>query len=186
LSRSGPAGLLIRREEPADRAPVFALNASAFETELEARLVDALRGAARPLVSLVAEREGRIVGHILFSPVSVDDNPDELLVVGLGPMAVEPALQRQGIGGALVRRGLEECRAAGVAAVVLVGHADYYPRFGFEPAAGHGLRYRSPELDPWFMALALRPGALEALAGEVHYHPEFERAEAAGTDATPG
>lgn len=171
--------VMIRCEEPADRAAVFAVNEQAFETELEARLVDALRAAPEPLLSLVAELEGVVVGHILFTRVTVDDNPGELAVMGLGPMAVAPALQRRGIGGALVRRGLDECRAAGAAAVVLVGHADYYPRFGFEPAARHGLRYKSAELDPWFMARALRPGALDGLSGEVHYHPEFERAASA-------
>lgn len=168
----------IRRERPGDRAAVFAVNAAAFETELEARLVDALRGAARPLVSLVAERADELVGHILFTPVTVERNPGGLAVMALGPMAVAPPCQRQGIGGELVRRGLDECRRAGAAVVVVLGHPEYYPRFGFEPAARHGLRFRSAELDPFFMAQALAPGALAGLGGEVRYHPEFDRAEA--------
>ena len=173
------AAPLIRREEPADRSAVFAVNEQAFDSDLEARLVDALRSAARPLLSLVAEIAEQVVGHILFTPVEVERNPARRKVMGLGPMAVLPRLQRQGIGGRLVRRGLEACRDAGVEVVVVLGHAEYYPRFGFEPADRHGLRFRSDELAPYFMVRALVPGALRELAGEVRYRPEFDEAEAA-------
>src|SRR5690242_5711753 len=111
----------IRHERPADAAQVRQVNLAAFETSAEADLVDALRQQATPLVSLVAEDVGMIVGHILFSPVTLASAPG-LTLMGLAPMAVVPAKQRQGIGSSLVRDGLEQCRHLDVAAVVVLGH----------------------------------------------------------------
>src|SRR5215468_3983845 len=108
----------IRSEEPADVSAIRTVNQAAFETGAEADLVDVLRGQATPLISLVAEDGGAIVGHILFSPVTLDRHPD-VRVMGLGPMAVMPARQRQGIGSALVRNGLDACKRIGVTAVVV-------------------------------------------------------------------
>ena len=167
-------GVLIRPEDSADRDEVFEVNAAAFETEAEAKLVDLLRDVAEPLVSLVAVVDGRLVGQILFTPVTVDQAPEGVLVMGLAPMAVRPEDQRSGIGSKLVRAGVRECAALGATAVVVMGHETYYPRFGFEPAAPHGLRYRNEELDPYFMVLELRRGTLQSLSGHVHYHPAFE------------
>src|SRR5262245_41853911 len=99
----------IRSEEPLDKEGIRAVNLSAFETAAEADLVDALRDQASPFISMVAEREGAILGHILFSPVSLDAHP-EIRIMGLGPMAVAQACQRQGIGTALVRAGLDACK----------------------------------------------------------------------------
>jgi putative acetyltransferase len=123
----------IRAETDADHAAIHAVNAAAFPTAAEADLVDALRQQARPLISLVAEQDGVIVGHILFSPVTLDSQPD-LRIMGLAPMAVAPEHQRSGIGSALVRAGLEQCRQLGYQAVVVLGHPEYYPRFGFVPS----------------------------------------------------
>ena len=128
----------IREERPEDAGTVRAVNLAAFETSVEANLVDALRDQARPIVSLVAEDGGAIVGHILFSPVTLVHGPN-LPMMGLAPMAVVPERQRTGIGSRLVRAGLEHCRREGVAAVVVVGHASYYPRFGFVPGYRFGL-----------------------------------------------
>lgn len=149
-----------------------AVNASAFETPAEARLVDALRGQAQPVVSLVAEVRGAIVGHIMFSPVSLAGHP-ELKVMGLGPMAVTPDHQRKGIGSALVRAGLEQCRQLGSGAVVVVGHPEYYPRFGFLPSVrfGIGCEYEVPQ--EALMVVELQPGYLSGMSGKIKYHAAF-------------
>ncbi len=163
----------IRTERPEDHKDVFAVNAAAFETAAEAELVEAVRGATEPLISLVALVEGKVAGHILFSPVTVEDAGVPSLAMGLGPMAVLPESQRRGIGSRLVHAGLDACRRIGEDAVFVLGHAEYYPRFGFEPAPAKGLRYRSAVFDPHFFVAELSPGALTGLSGWVRYHPAF-------------
>jgi putative acetyltransferase len=163
--------MIVRPERAADVAGVYVVNASAFPTSAEAKLVDALREAARPVVSLVAEEAGAIVGHIFFSPVTVPNAPTR--VMGLAPMAVLPARQRAGIGGALVKAGLAACKDLGAGAVVVLGHVDYYPRFGFVPASRYGLRCEYDAPADAFMALELEPGALAGAGGTVKYHEGF-------------
>jgi putative acetyltransferase len=155
---------------------VRAVNVAAFPTRAEADLVDALRAAARPLVSLVAEESGAIVGHIMLSPVTLPGHP-ALRLMGLAPMAVTPPRQRGGIGAALVEAGLAACRRLGADAVVVLGHPAYYPRFGFAPGvrAGLGCEYDVPA--EAFMVLALRPGALDGASGTIRYHPAFAAGE---------
>ena len=165
----------IRAERGEDLPGVREVNVAAFDTPLEADLVDALRARARPLVSLVALDDAEIVGHVLFSPVTLLSHPD-VPVMGLAPMAVVPARQRQGIGSALVRAGLDECRRQGAHAVVVLGHAEYYPRFGWVPASTFGLRSEYDVPDDVFMALELEPGALHQKAGTVRYHQAFSDA----------
>src|SRR6185436_17086267 len=164
--------MLIRAEQDEDRAAVHAVNASAFDTPLEARLVDALREQAAPVVSLVAEDNGAIVGHIMFSPVSLSGHA-ALKIMGLAPMAVAPGHQRKGIGSSLVRAGLEQCRQLGFGAVVVLGHPTYYPRFGFSSSTrfGIGCEYEVPE--EVFMVVELQPGFLRGAAGNVQYHAAF-------------
>lgn len=151
---------------------IHTVEAAAFPSPAEADLVDALRRAATPLVSLVADEGGAIVGHALFSPVTLDDRP-ALRLMGLGPMAVAPARQRSGIGSALVREGLHACARAGIAGVVVLGHPEYYPRFGFVPASrfGIGCEYEAP--DEAFMAIELMTRSLAGVTGTVRYHPAF-------------
>jgi putative acetyltransferase len=162
----------IRREEQRDQVAVRAVNVSAFETPAEADLVDALRQEARPLIALVADDAGTIVGHIMFSPVSLSGHPD-LKIMGLAPMAVVPEYQRKGIGSVLVRAGLEECKCLGFGAVVVLGHPEYYPRFGFSPGSRFGIRceYEAPEAA--FMVIELQPGFLRGASGTVKYHRAF-------------
>ena len=170
---SGPTG--VRPELPGDALAVRALNEAAFETDVEARIVDTIRGGSARTLSLVAESEGAIVGHILFSSVSIEGH-EKLCLMGLAPMAVLPARQREGIGSALVREGLERCRNTGCHAVVVLGHPEYYPRFGFVPASRYGIGCEYDVPDEVFMLVELEPGALEGVSGRVAYHPAFSGA----------
>lgn len=162
----------IRAEAPADYPNVHALNTSAFGSPAEANLVDALREQAHPLVSLVAVDGQTIVGHILFSPVALIEQAD-LQIMGLAPMAVASSDQRKGVGSALVRAGLERCRQLGYGAVVVLGHPDYYPRFGFVPSTRFRItsEYDAPE--EAFMAMELQPGYLKGKPGTIRYHAAF-------------
>ena len=164
--------MLIRAEKENDRDAVYALNVSAFETPSEANLVDTLREQAQPVVSLVADDKGEIVGHITFSPVSLSGHSN-VKVMGLGPMAVTPEHQRKGIGSALVRAGLEQCRQLGFTAVVVLGHPEYYPRSGFSPSSRFGIDSEFKVPDEVFMAMELEPEALSGKAGRVKYHATF-------------
>jgi putative acetyltransferase len=165
----------IRLQRPDDAAAVRRVNEAAFGTSVEATLVEMLRTQASPLVSLVAEDGGSVVGHILFSPVTLTSH-ESLSLMGLAPMAVLPAYQRHGIGSALVRAGLGVCRQLGVDAVVVLGHATYYPRFGFVPASRFGITSEYDVPDEAFMVLELQPGVLANRQGEIRYHPVFKGA----------
>lgn len=164
--------MIIRAERESDWDAVRRVNESAFGAPAEANLVESLRTRVRPLVSLVAEIDGGIVGHILFTPVSLSDHAD-LKAMALAPMAVAPEQQRKGIGSALVHAGLEQCRNLGMAAVFVLGHPEYYPRFGFLPSTRFGIssEYEVPE--EVFMAMELQPAALAGKGGKVKYHPAF-------------
>jgi len=164
--------IVIRSEEKKDWAAIHALNTVAFRSPAEADLVDALRRQAHPAISLLAEDSQTVVGHIMFSPVVLPGYP-ELLIMGLAPMAVLPQHQRRGIGSALARAGLAECRKLGFGAVVVLGHPDYYPRFGFSPASRFGIscKYRAP--DEAFMLVELERAYLHGAPGQVEYHAAF-------------
>jgi putative acetyltransferase len=163
----------IRDERPGDEAAIFAVNEGAFGQPAEARLVDALRAADAAVVSLVAEVDGEIVGHILFSEVTLDPPRGVADTIALAPVAVRPGLQRGGIGSALIEEGLRRCAKLGYGAAVLLGHPSYYPRFGFLPAHRFGLRCEFPSPPEAFMALELAAGGLEGAPATVHYHPAF-------------
>jgi putative acetyltransferase len=169
---------IIRPEASTDAVAIHAVTSAAFGQANEADLVDALRRDARPFVSLVADRGGAILGHICFSPVSIGGADAERSgALGLGPMAVLPGFQNHGIGSALVHRGFAECRRLNRDVVVVVGHADYYPRFGFRPASLYGMTCEYLVPDDVFMALELRPGALASLGGGlVRYDGAFAMA----------
>jgi putative acetyltransferase len=163
--------VFIRSESEGDRLAVHALNRSAFGRPHEAQLVDVLRIQVQPLVSLVAVENNAVVGHIMFTPVSLSGHAD--FIMGLAPVAVIPSRQRSGIGTALVRTGLERCKELGAAAVVVLGHPDFYPKFGFSPAASFGLSCEYDVPQEAFMAIELRPGALRGVSGTVKYHAAF-------------
>lgn len=164
----------IRDEELRDHAAVRALLLVAFPTPAEADLVEVLRREARPLLSLVAEVDGAPAGHILFTPVELAGHPERWLM-GLAPLAVAPHVQRLGIGAALVRAGLERCRALGAGAVVVLGHPDYYPRMGFAPAARWGIRCEYDVPPEAFMLVELQPGHLQGASGLARYPAAFAR-----------
>jgi putative acetyltransferase len=161
--------MLIRHEESGDIAAIRAVNRSAFPSDEEGLLVDSLRAANSLSISLVAEEGDQVVGHIAFSPVSVAGAPGGL---GLAPMAVSPAFQRQGIGSRLVREGISAAARSGAGFVVVLGHPEYYPRFGFERASLVGLS-NEYGADEAFMVLEIRPGAIPGGGGLVKYCPEF-------------
>jgi putative acetyltransferase len=168
------ADISVREEAPGDEPAIARVNDEAFGQPDESRIVAAIRAAGRDTISLVAVAGDEIVGHILFTPLTVD--PTGLLrhPMALGPMAVAPQWQRRGIGSRLVQAGLGECARAGVDVVVVIGHPEFYPRFGFRPAAAYGLRSEYDVPADVFMALQLIKGALgrhgDAL---VRYVPEF-------------
>jgi len=166
--------VVIRDETHADAPAIYALNAAAFETELEARLVDALRAHGRLTLSLVAVDGGTVIGHIALSPVSVV-GPDGRAArgVGLGPVAVNPARQRSGIGGRLIEAALQRLEAAGHPFCVVLGHKEYYPRFGFVRASRFGIRFEGEVPEELFYVLELVPGGLAGVSGVARYAPEF-------------
>ena len=165
----------IRREESQDVQRVRTVNIAAFGTGAEAHIVDTLRSDVADHISLVADDHGEVVGHIMFSPVRAAGAPD-LRAVALAPMAVIPTRQRTGIGSALVRAGLDECRRSGTGAVFVVGHPAYYPRFGFSPASHFGFTCEFDVRDEVFMAAELIPGVLAGGSGIVYFHEVFRDA----------
>lgn len=165
----------IRNERAGDIAAIRRVNQEAFGNPAEAAIVDAVRTRAEPIVSLVAEDDETILGHIMFSPVTIEQIATPL-IMGLAPMAVVPGRQRQGIGTALVHAGLAECRRLGAVGVVVVGHPEFYPRFGFAPASRYGLRCEFEVPDEVFMAMALVEGPRRMPGGLIRYHRAFSEA----------
>jgi putative acetyltransferase len=171
--------MIIRPEAPGDADAIHAVNVAAFGQDAEARIVDAVRRDGRVTCSLVADAPSGLVGHILFTPVALADHEHDMptdggpVAVGLAPMAVRPDRQREGIGSALVRAGLRACADRGVSAVVVLGHPEYYPRFGFRRASSFGLICEFPVPDDVFMALELVEGSLAGRRGLVRYLPQF-------------
>lgn len=164
---------VVRPEVSSDHDAVRRLNEAAFKQPDEAKLVDALRENVTPLISLVAELDDCLTGHILFSPVTVESDDTSWMALGLAPMAVAPDQQKQGIGSALIRAGLDACRALHEHVIFVLGYPEYYPRFGFVSASPLGLRCEYDVPDEVFMVIELEPGALAARTGLVKYAPAF-------------
>jgi putative acetyltransferase len=165
--------MIIRPENPEDVPAIRIVIEKAFGRPAEAELVDALRQNGKAAISLVAEDDGSIVGHVLFSPVAIQSKGTGLRGIGLAPLAVIPERQNQRIGSMLVEHGLRRCREEGHPFAVVLGHPDYYPRFGFVPASRFGIKSEYDVDDEVFMVMELREGALCGCAGVVKYQPEF-------------
>jgi putative acetyltransferase len=170
-----PFALSIRPETGADEAAIHAVVTAAFGRDDEARLVSALRQTEHFIgaLSLVAERDARIVGHILFTRIDIRTPWHDVPALALAPLAVHPENQHSGIGARLVRDGLQRCRELGHAIVIVLGHPEYYPRFGFSPARPQGVEAPFPVRNEAFMALALTPEALQGVSGVVRYPAPF-------------
>ena len=159
----------IREEHPDDFAAICDLNRRAFGQDQEAKIVDALRANGAALLSLVATLEDEVIGHIMYSPAVVGD----LTGAALGPMAVLPEHQRKGIGSKLVETGNKKLRDTGCPFIIVVGHADYYPRFGFRRASEHGIKSEWELPDEAFMLSVLDEQKMQNISGLARYRPEF-------------
>lgn len=162
----------IRSEKPDDQQGIHEVHVRAFGGHDEARLVDLLRERQKASISLVAVSDHHVVGHIVFSPISISGAPKTFRGVGLAPLAVVPEFQNQGIGSRLTRAGLDACRRGNYDAVVVLGHVNYYPRFGFSRAKNYRLD-NEYAADDAFMVVELKAGALQCIEGLVQYAPEF-------------
>jgi len=163
--------LIIRVETVRDYSMIRLVNEAAFGGADEAALVESLRTERAVLLSVVAELDRKIVGHILFSRISIETPTGVIAAVALAPMAVLPRYQRRGIGGRMIQYGLDTLRSLGERIVIVVGHPEYYPRFGFSAAQAGSLE--SPFPPDTFMTLELSPGALDRVRGRVRYPHAF-------------
>lgn len=167
----------IRPERNIDYAAVRMLNSLAFQGEIEGSIVDKIRSSCDEVVSLVAVEDSKVIGHILFSPVTAKSGENQVLGMGLAPMAVLPEYQNRGVGSALISDGLKRLEDRQCSFIVVLGHKDYYPRFGFEVASKYGLRTEWDGIpDEAFMVLFLKESAELNISGVVKYRSEFNEA----------
>lgn len=167
----------IRFEAPRDILRVHDINEKAFGQPVEADLVDRLRRFCPDALSLVAEEDGLIVGHIMFTPVVISDRERQIRGMGLAPMAVQPRRQRQGIGSKLVVKGLEILRDRECPFIIVLGHPEYYPKFGFEPASRYGIESQWEGIpDEAFLILVIDQRAMRNVEGVARYRDEFNEA----------
>jgi putative acetyltransferase len=167
---------IVRAETDADAAAIRQVNERAFDRPNEADLVEALRQSPAyiPQLALVAESDGKVVGHILLTEMDVKNEKDYSIALALGPVAVLPEYQRHGFGSHLIKAAIEIARDLSYPAIILIGHPEYYPRFGFAPARALGLRTTYKVPDQVFMVLHL--GA-ECVKGDVIYHEAFAKCD---------
>jgi putative acetyltransferase len=168
-SVAGDDHFQIREEAPGDESSIRDVNNRAFGQEEESKIVDALRSNGGVLLSLVATLRGQVAGHIMYSPATVG----EVTGAALGPMAVAPEYQRRGMGSKLIEAGTQKLKERGCPFVIVVGHANYYPRFGFRPARGYGIHCEWNVPDDVFMLLVLDQNKMAGVTGMARYRPEF-------------
>jgi putative acetyltransferase len=168
--------MMIRREMPDDIQSIYKVNKAAFSRENEGKLVNAIRESEHfiPELSLVAEENGEVIGYILFSKIFIKQDGELTEAIALAPMAVQPEFQGKGVGSALVKEGLVKCKQLGYPLVIVLGHPEFYPRFGFEKASDKGIVPPFPVPDEVFMVCELKEGAADKMKGEVVYPPSFQ------------
>lgn len=168
---------VIRKEETVDFTGIREINLQAFGNgENEANLIELIRNSENfiPDLSLVAANgDGEIIGHILFSIIHLVTDQGIVPTLGLAPMAVNPGYQNSRIGSSLVKEGIKACKAFGYDHVFVLGHPNFYPRFGFSPSSQFGIKAPFPVPDEVFMALELKKGSLTGLKGKIEYPPAF-------------
>jgi putative acetyltransferase len=165
---------MIRREQPQDISTIREVNKRAFGQEQEALIVDKLRENCDSILSLVAIADDQVVGHILFSPAVIEGENGRLLGTGLAPLAVLPEYQKRGIGSELVQAGVARIREGGCPYIIVLGHPEYYPRFGFEPASRFGISSEWEVADDEaFMILILNRRAMEDISGVAKCREEW-------------
>lgn len=166
----------IRVEKSSDMKEIFEVNKVAFGSESEAKLVELLRSSESfiPQLSLVAVFNEKIIGHILFTKIKiVDDNQKEFESLALAPMAVKPEYQKMGVGSQLIKSGLHEAAKLKFKSVVVLGHENYYPKFGFTPAEKWNIKAPFEVPSNYFMAIELIPDGLKNVSGAVIYPEAF-------------
>jgi putative acetyltransferase len=163
----------IRKELPEDANAIRSVNTRAFGRTEEADIIDKLRRNCGDLLSFVAVREKETVGHILFSPAIVESEHETTRGMGLAPIAVQPEYQHHGIGSELIRAGIAELKSRQCPFIIVLGHPEYYPRFGFERASRHGIQSEWQVPDEAFMILILDESKMRDISGTAKYRPEF-------------
>lgn len=166
--------LIIRPETPEDYLTIHHIHLEAFGRDEEAELVDNLRNDGALVVSYVAEIDEQVVGHVAYSLMDIDHPDDPATILGLGPMAVSPEFQKQGIGRQLLIQSLEACTRARYSAVIVLGHPEFYAKGDFIPASEFGINSQFDVPDEVFMARELIPGTLNEINGTARYHPAFD------------
>ncbi|HQO57694.1 MAG TPA: N-acetyltransferase [Candidatus Omnitrophota bacterium] len=165
--------IVVRGEQAQDIAGIREVNQAAFGQAQEGRIVDVLRNNCRDILSLVAVLQGRVVGHILFSPVSLSTKERTVTGVGLAPMAVLPEFQRMGVGTTLVRTGIFSLRARACPFIIVLGQSRYYSRFGFEKASAYHIESEWDIPEEAFLIMILDSIAMKGMQGTARYRPEF-------------
>lgn len=177
----------IREEREDDYDAVQIVNDRAFGTPEEGRIVNTLREICPGTLSLVAVSDEKIVGHIFFSPVTIDHEDTRVIGMGLAPMAVLPEFQNQGIGSLLVKEGLRRIKETDCPFIIVVGHINYYPRFGFERGSKYGLKCQWEGVpDEAFMVMVLNESVVAGISGVAKYRSEFDEAAEMPSDASTG
>lgn len=167
----------IRFERPEDIDEIRLLNERAFGQPIEGQIIDKLRKSCSEILSLVATSNNKVIGHILFSPVTLETQSGIIQGMGLGPMAVLPELQKQGIGSKLVKEGLQMMNDTNCPFIVVLGHEKYYPRFGFQRASKYGIKNQWEGIpDEAFMVMILNDSVMKRVSGVVRYRDEFDEA----------
>jgi len=169
--------MIIRREKPEDISDIHALNEQSFGQPQEANIIDKLRDKCEGLLSLVAIEDDKIVGHILFSPAVIEGEHGVIKGMGLAPLAVLPEMQHQGIGTQLIKAGIQNLRNTQCPFIIVLGHPEYYPRFGFEKASLYGIKCQWEGIpDEAFMILWLDKSLMRQVSGLAKYRDEFDEA----------